>query len=332
MRAVRFHEFGGRDALRIEELPHPEPDAGAVTIRIARAGVSPLDDKVRAGVLPASMRKPPPLVPGASAVGRVADPGASGHAPGARVLLCGWGYGTTRDGTWRELAAVPPDHLVPVPDEVGDDDAAALAAGAGYLTAWLALTKTARMRPGQVVLAPGIYGAVAYAAAQVAPILGAAQVISTVRGADRLAAVPPAGNLAVIDLERETLGDGVARLTGGAGADVVLDGLGGDLTGPALGTLRRGGVLVSIGYTAGTKAAIDVTDLIWKTARLEGFLFTAFTQREIADTYRTLLGHLAARAVEPAIDRVYPLEQAAEAQRRVVEDRPLGRVFLDPQV
>ncbi|WP_242893150.1 quinone oxidoreductase family protein [Actinomadura litoris] len=331
MRGVRFHEFGGRDTLRIEQLAEPEPGAGNVVIRIARASVSPLDDKVRTGVLPPSMHRPLPLVPGASAVGRVAEPGPSGHAPGARVLLCGWGYGTTRDGTWRELASVPPSHLVPIPDDVSDEEAAGLVAGAGYLTAWLALTKTARMRPGQVVLAPGIYGAVAYAAAQVAPILGASRVISTVRGADRLAAVPGTGDLAVINLEQETLGAGVARLTGGAGVDVVLDGLGGDLTGPALGTLRRGGVLVSIGYTAGRKAAIDVTDLIWKTTRLEGFLFTAFTQQELADTYRTLLEHLAAHEITPAIDRVYPLEQAAEAQRRVVEDRPLGRVLLDPQ-
>ncbi|MFE9104332.1 zinc-binding dehydrogenase [Actinomadura geliboluensis] len=187
------------------------------------------------------------------------------------------------------------------------------------------------MRPGQVVLAPGIYGAVANAAAQVAPILGASRVISTARGADRLAAVPRADDLAVIDLEQETLSAGVARLTEGAGVDVVLDGLGGDLTGQALGTLRRGGVLVSIGYTAGTKAAIDVTDLIWKTARMEGFLFTAFTQQEVADTYRTLLGHLSAHTIKPAIDGVHPLDQAAEAQRRVVEDRPLGRVFLDPR-
>ncbi|WP_171068760.1 quinone oxidoreductase family protein [Actinomadura geliboluensis] len=258
------------------------------------------------------------------------DPGTSGHAPGARVLLCGWGYGTTRDGTWRELATVPPSHLVPIPDDVGDD-AAGLVTGSGYLTARLAPTRTARMRPGQVVLAPGIYGAVANAAAQVAPLLGASRVISTARGADRLAAVPHADDLAIIDLEQETLSAGVARLTDGAGVDIVLDGLGGDLTGQALGTLRRGGVLVSIGYIAGTKAAIDVTDLIWKTARMEGFLFTAFTQQEVADTYRTLLGHLSVRAIKPAIDGVYPLDQVAEAQRRVVEDRPLGRVFLDPR-
>ena len=78
-------------------------------------------------------------------------------------------------------------------------------------------------------------------------------------------------------------------------------------------------------------SVIDITDLIWKTARLQGFLFTRFIQQELADTYRTLLEHVAAHALKPAIDQVYPLDQAAEAQRRVVEDRPFGRVFLDPQ-
>jgi NADPH:quinone reductase-like Zn-dependent oxidoreductase len=101
MRAVRYHEFGGPEKLQIEQIPRPEPDGENVLIQITLAGVSPLDDKVRGGVLPPTMRKPLPLVPGASAVGRVADPGASGHAPGTRVLLCGWGYGTKLDGTWR---------------------------------------------------------------------------------------------------------------------------------------------------------------------------------------------------------------------------------------
>jgi len=79
-----------------------------------------------------------------------------------------WGYGTKLDGTWREFAAVPSSHLVPIPDGVSNDDAAGLVAGAGYLTAWLALTKVAPLQPGQVVLAPVVYGAVASAAAQVA--------------------------------------------------------------------------------------------------------------------------------------------------------------------
>lgn len=191
MRAVRYHSFGGREVLQVETVPVPRPHGDQVLLRITRAGVSPLDEKVRAGVLPSSMHKSLPLVPGASAVGRVEHSGGSDLATGTRVLLCGWGYGTRTDGTWREFAAVQAAHLVPIPDEVTDDQAAGLAAGAGYLTAWLALTSVADLQPGQVVLAPGICGAVASAAAQVAPVLGAARVISTARGADRLAGVPP---------------------------------------------------------------------------------------------------------------------------------------------
>jgi NADPH:quinone reductase len=331
MRAVRYHEFGGPEKLQVEQVSQPELDGENVLIQITRAGVSPLDDKVRRGVLPPSMRKQLPLVPGASAVGYVADSANSEYPAGTRVLICGWGYGTKLDGTWREFAAVPSSHLVAIPDGVSNDNAAGLVAGAGYLTAWLALTKVASLQQGQVVLAPGIYGAVASAAAQVAPILGASKVISTARGADRVAAIPHTDNLVVINLDHETLSNGVARLTGGAGVDIVLDTLGGDVTGQALSTLRERGMLISIGYTAGTKAVIDITDLVWKTARLQGFLFSTFTQQELADTYRTLLEHVADNALKPVIDRVYPLDQAAEAQRRVVDDRPFGRVFLDPQ-
>ena len=121
MRAVRYHEFGGREKLQLEQIPQPELDGDNVLLQITRAGVSPLDDKVRNGVLPPAMRKPLPLIPGASAVGQVADPGASELAHGMRVLLCGWGYGTKLDGTWREFAAVPSSHLVPIPDGVTND-------------------------------------------------------------------------------------------------------------------------------------------------------------------------------------------------------------------
>jgi NADPH:quinone reductase-like Zn-dependent oxidoreductase len=77
MRAVRYHEFGGLEKLQVEQLLQPELDGENVLIQITRAGVSPLDDKVRRGILPRRMRKPLPLVPGASAVGRVAGPGAA---------------------------------------------------------------------------------------------------------------------------------------------------------------------------------------------------------------------------------------------------------------
>src|SRR5207244_6255550 len=83
---------------------------------------------------------------------------------------------------------------------------------------------------------------------------------------DRLGAGPghvQAGYDKVIDLSSESLVDGVVRLTGGRGVDVVLDGIAGPVTGPATASLARGGMLVSIGYSGGTQASIDVTDLIW---------------------------------------------------------------------
>ncbi|MFI7061638.1 zinc-binding dehydrogenase [Kribbella sp. NPDC050124] len=94
-----------------------------------------------------------------------------------------------------------------------------------------------------------------------------------------------------------------------------MDSLGGAITGQALHTLRHGGMQVSIGYTAGTAATIEVTDLIWKTSQLKGFLFTAFPQSVLADTYRTLLEYLASGALEPAVDRVFPLARAADDVR-----------------
>jgi NADPH:quinone reductase-like Zn-dependent oxidoreductase len=333
MRSVRYHKFGGLEELRVDELPAPEPAPGEVLVRLVRAGVSPLDDKIRAGVLPSAMVKQLPLVPGASAVGVVELPGDSGLAAGTRVLLCGWGYGVSRDGSWQEAIAVAPTDVVPIPDGVDDDAAGGLVAGAGYLTSWLALTKVAALQPGQRVLAPGIYGAVAHSAVQVAGVLGAAQVISTARGAARTSAAAEASDGAsIIDLEAESLRDGVDRLTGGNGVDIVLDGLGGDLTGQALSTLARGGTLVSIGYTAGTQAQINVTDLIWKNAQLKGFLFTLFQQQELAEAYRVLLGHVAAGKLSPTVDQVFPLDRAVEAQRRVVQTRPFGRVLLAPQL
>lgn len=333
MRSVRYHDFGGLEQLRVDEMPEPDPAPGEVLVRLVRAGVSPLDDKIRSGVLPSSMVKELPLVPGASAVGIVETPGDSGLAVGTRVLLCGWGYGVSRDGSWQEAIAVASSDVVPIPDGVDDDAAGGLAAGAGYLTAWLALTRVAGLEPGHRVLVPGIYGAVAHATAQVAGLLGAEQVISTARGAERTAAAADAiDGVSIIDLETESLSAGVHRLTGGSGVDIVLDGLGGDLTGWALSTLARGGVLVSIGYTAGIRAEIDVTDLIWKNAQIKGFLFTLFQQAELAEAYRLLLEQVAAGNLSPVVAGVYPLEQAAEAQRRVIEGRPFGRVLLAPDL
>ncbi|WP_433324553.1 quinone oxidoreductase family protein [Spirillospora sp. CA-294931] len=327
MRAIQYESFGGYDRLRAVELAEPKPEEGQALVQMTVAGVSPLDDTVRAGRLDPAMSKPLPLVPGASGVGRVIRAGHTGPAEGTRVLVGGWGYGVGRDGTWRERVEAEPDQLVPIPHGVDDIAAAALTTGAGYLTAYLALTGLVPFRAGQTVLAPGIGGAVGQGGVEVALALGASAAFSTATRTDKAERGRAEGH-EVIDLSKESLRDGVARLTGGRGVDVVLDGVGGPVTGQALASLAGSGSLVSIGYSGGTGARIDVTDLIWKTAHVRGFMFSLFGAETIDAARRTLLELLELRMIGPTVARAFPLEEAAEAQRHLIEDRPYGRVLL----
>ncbi|WBB65538.1 zinc-binding dehydrogenase [Micromonospora sp. WMMD812] len=214
-----------------------------------------------------------------------------------------------------------------MPDTVDDLAAAALTTGAGYLTAHLALTELAGFRPGQTVLAPGVGGAVGQGGVEVARVLGAARAITTATSTDKADKGRDAG-YEVIDLSRESLRDGVARLTDGKGVDVVLDGVAGPLTGEALGCLAVNGTLISIGYTAGMQATINVTDLIWKNAHIHGFRFALFTPQQINAADAALLSLLADGALHPSVAQVFPLAQAADAQRLLAEGRPFGRVLL----
>src|SRR5216683_3149431 len=132
----------------------------------------------------------------------------------------------------------------------------------------------------------------------------------------------------VIDLSAESLADGVARITGGRGVDVVIESVGGALTGQALATLAPHGVLTSLGYSAGRKTTIDVTDLIWKRASMSGFALAAQSHAIKAAAWDSILPLLTSGQVNPIVERTYKLDDAAEALRHLIEDRPFGRVVL----
>jgi NADPH:quinone reductase-like Zn-dependent oxidoreductase len=327
MRAIRYGRFGGYDVLGQVDVPTPIPTGDQALVRLTIAGVNPLDDTVRLGKLPPAAVKPFPITPGGTGVGVITRPGGSGLAEGARVAVAGGRYGVGLDGTWAEYIAVDPAHLVAIPDDVGDEAAAALAAGAGQLTAYLALTELAGFRAGQTVLAPGVGGAVGQGGVQIARVLGAAQAITTATSAAKAERGRAAG-FEVIDLSVETLREGVRRLTDGKGVDVVLDGVAGPLTGEAIGALAVNGTLVSIGYSAGMQTTINVTDLIWKNAHIHGFRFALFSDEAVGAANRTLLDLVARKDFAPFVDSSLPLEQAAEAQRHLAEDGPFGRVLL----
>jgi NADPH:quinone reductase len=132
----------------------------------------------------------------------------------------------------------------------------------------------------------------------------------------------------VVDLAKEGLVDGVRRITAGKGVDIVIEGIGGAVTSEALSSLGLGGVLITLGYSAGRKTTIDVTDLIWKGARMAGFSLFAQSPTAIAAAWRDILPLIVSGSVKPIVEQVYPFREAGEALRHLIEDRPFGKVVL----
>src|SRR5258705_8836780 len=186
-------------------------------------------------------------------------------------------YGVCENGTYGEWLAPRAEDLCLIPDNI--DDATAGGMPVAYLTAQITFTRAA-FEPGKTVLAPAIGGAVGNAVTQLARAQGAGKAISTTTNPAKAEQARALGFDDVIDLSAESLADGVARITGGRGVDVVIESVGGALTGHALATLALNGVLTSLGYSAGRKTEIDVTDLIWKRARMSGF--SLFVQSQAA--------------------------------------------------
>jgi NADPH:quinone reductase-like Zn-dependent oxidoreductase len=325
MKAIQASERGGYEALHLVDIPPPQPRGGQALVRVTSAGVTPLDRTVLAGLLPSA--KKPPLVPGNEGAGVVMEDPSRRFSPGARVLFFAGPGGVGQDGTFAEMTSVPTGNLALLPGEIPDEIAGGLPVA--YLSAFLAL-RQAGFREGQSVLAPGVGGSVGNATLKVARALGASRLVSTAGSSAKESAAAADGGLRKVDivnLARESLADGLARLAPG-GVDVVIDALGGPLTGQEVGGLARRGRAVVMGYAAGTETNLRVTDLVWKLAHVSGFSLSAASAEEEAEAYAAVLPLIAGGEIAPAHERSFPLEQAAEALRHLIEDRPFGKVTL----
>ena len=321
MRAIEAETFSGYGGLRQIELLKPQPAKGSALVRVTAAGVTPLDHTILSGGHP---RAKAPLVLGNEGAGVIEDAGDSGLAVGSRVMFTG-PYGVGENGAWQEWLLVKPEHLALVPDAIDDIVAASLPVA--WLTAQITLT-LAGFKPGMTVLAPGIGGSVGNATYQLARAQGAGNVISTAGSAAKAARARELCFEPVVDLSAEGLADGVRRITEGKGVDIVIESIGASVTSEALTSLGPGGVLITLGYSAGRRTMIDVTDLIWKRARMEGFSLFAQSPATVANAWRDILPLIVGESVKPIVERVYPLGEAGEALRHLIEDRPFGKVVL----
>ncbi len=178
------------------------------------------------------------------------------------------------------------------------------------------------------MLAPAIGGSVGNATYQLARAQGAGTVISTAGHAAKATRARELGFENVIDLTTESLADGIRRITAGKGVDILIESVGGTVTSEALSSLSLGGILITLGYSAGRKTTIDVTDLIWKGARMAGFSLFAQSPSAIGTAWRDIIPLIVSGSVKPIVERAYPFSEAGEALRHLIEDRPFGKVVL----
>src|SRR2546422_2199766 len=306
MHAMRAETFSGYQGLKLVELPKPAVTKGKVLVRIIAAGVTPLDHTILSGKFHGSKA---PLVLGNEGAGVVEEGGGTDFPVGSRVMFFG-AYGAFEDGTYREWAAVRKEDLCLIPDNV--DDVSAAGIPVAYLTAQVALT-LAGFRAGKTVLAPAIGGSIGNAVTQLARALGAKHAMSSTTNHAKAEQAKALGFTEVIDTSLEKLGDGVRRITGGYGADIVIDGIGGEVLSEALGALALDGSLTTLGYSAGRKSTIDVTNLIWQRAGIKSFMLFAQPPEAIADAWNAIVPLLQSGAIKPIVAKTFPLTEAADA-------------------
>ena len=321
MRAMRATEFNDYEGLRLVDIPKPAVSDGKVLVRVTAAGVTPLDHSILCGRFPLAKA---PLVLGNEGAGVVEAGGGTDFPVGSRVMFTG-PYGVFEDGAYSEWLAVRKENLCLIPE--GIDDVSAAGIPVAYLTAQMALT-LAGFQAGKTVLAPAIGGSVGNAVTQLARALGAKHAISSTTNHAKAEQAKALGFNEVIDTSFEKLGDGVRRITDGYGADIAIDGIGGEVLSEALGALALDGSLTTLGYAASRKATIDVTNLIWQRASIKSFVLFAQPQAAWVDAWNTIVPLLQSGAIKPIMAKTFPLAEAANALRYLVEGRPFGRVVL----
>ncbi len=319
MRAVLAQAAGGPEVLTLVEAERPEPRAGQVLIKVAYAGVNRPDTLQRAGLYKAPRDASPYL--GLEVAGEVValGVGAQGVALGDRVcaLVHGGGYA--------DYVACAAAHCLPVPEGLSLREAACLPETC--FTVWSNVVMRAGLRAGERFLVHGGASGIGTTAIQIARLLGA-RVFATAGSAEKVAACAGLGARAIAYREA----DFVEVLQAEGGADVILDMVGGSYIARNIKALADDGRMVSIAFLEGPKAEINFAQIMLRRLTLTGSTLRPQSdgkKAEIAEALRARLWpHVASGALRPLIDSEFPLEEAAEAHRRMESGAHIGKIVL----
>lgn len=319
---IEYAGPGGAEVLRLARRPLPSPGPRQVLLEVAFAGINRPDLLQREGRYP-----PPPGVtdiPGLEVAGRVVAAGDEVGWPrvGEEVcaLLAGGGYA--------RFALAEADLCLPIPQ--GCDLAAAAAIPEAFFTVWFNLVEKGGLDAGQTVLIHGGASGIGTTAIQVARAFGAT-VYTTAGSDEKCRACEALGAARAFNYRREDFAE-VKALTGGRGVDLVLDMVGGDYLARHLRCTTRGARIVQIAFLGGSRVTADLMPLMLKelvltgsTLRSQPLAVKARLARKVRDQ---LLPLVAAGRLKPVVDRVFPLEEAAAAQRYLESGAHFGKVIL----
>ncbi len=321
--AIRFHEHGGPEVLRSEELDPGKPAAQEIQLRHTAIGVNYIDVYDRTGLYPSKL--PGGLGREAAGVITALGRGVRGLRVGERVA-----YVHSVSGAYCELRNVPAERVVKVPRDISDEEAAALMLKG--LTAHYLIRRTYRVARGQTILVHAAAGGVGLILCQWARALGA-RVIGVVGSEAKAELAKKYGCRHVLISGRDELEAGVRSLTRGAGVPVVYDAVGKDTFMDSLDCLARLGMMVSYGNASGPPPAIDPLELSRRGSlfltRPTLFNYIA-TRAELVAAARELFAVVRSRKVRVRIGQRYPLREAAEAHRDLEGRLTTGSTVLVP--
>ncbi len=314
MRAVQIKEFGGPEVLEVVDLPDPEPGPDEVVVEVTRAGMNFADTHQRENDYLAKAELP--LIPGGEIAGRTAD--------GRRVAAM------LANGGYAEKVLVDRAALVPIPDEVSDDQAAGVLLQG--LTAWALLRISARLDRGESVVVQAAGGGTGTLAVQLAKRYGAGRVIALASTAEKRDLATRLGADAAVDSRSDDLAAAIREANGGEQVDVVLEMAGGAAFDACLSALAPFGRLVSFGIASRQPNEVMTQKLMRTSRAVVGFwLVHLFRRPDLLEQGITeLLEAVGSGKLEVVIGATYGLSDVADAHRALQGRETQGKLLLDP--
>jgi NADPH2:quinone reductase len=319
MKAIRVHQFGDPNVLKLEELPDPMPEKGQVRVKTQAIGVNPVETYVRAGKYGP---KQFPYTPGSDAAGVIdaVGQGVTHFKPGQRVYASG-----STTGTYADKFLANESQVHPLPDSISFAQGAAL--GVPYATAYYGLFLRGKPMAGETVLVDGASGGVGIAAVQLARAFGLT-VIGTAGTDEGKKLVAEQGAHHVLDHHAPDYLKQVMSLTQDNGVDIVLEMAAHQNLGKVLGVVARYGRVVVIGSRGPVE--INPRETMSRVSDIRGMTLMAATPNELHGIHAAILAGLENHTLRPIVGKTFPLADAAKAHEAVLAPGSYGKIVLLP--